>query len=142
MKERTPSANVGASCTTPKVATGTPACRRARNAGTAGPDRPPVPGRHASQRRDYEYKRLGTVSLLAGLDLHTGRVTEIVRDTHNSGDFIALLGKLDQAYPEKLRIRLIVDNHSSHISKQTQGYLKSRGRGVLISCFCPPMARG
>ncbi len=92
------------------------------------PDRPPVPGRHASHRRDYEYKRLGTVSLLAGLDLHTGRVTEIVRDTHNSGDFIAFLEKLDQAYPEKVRIRLIVDNHSSHISKQTQGYLESRPR--------------
>ena len=90
------------------------------------PDRPPVPGRHASHQRDYEYKRLGTVSLLAGLDLHTGLVTEIVRDTHNSGDFIAFLEKLDAAYPEKVRIRLIVDNHSSHISKQTQGYLESR----------------
>ena len=42
------------------------------------PDRPPAPGLHASHIRDYEYKRLGTVSLLAGLDLHNGTVTEIV----------------------------------------------------------------
>ena len=38
------------------------------------PDRPPVPGLYASHLRDYEYERLGTVSLLAGLDLHTGRI--------------------------------------------------------------------
>ena len=48
------------------------------------PDRPPVPGRYPSHTRDYEYERLGTVSLLAGLDLHTGQVTEIVRDTHKA----------------------------------------------------------
>ena len=55
------------------------------------PDRPPVPGQHASHLRDYEYKRLGTVSLLAGLDLHTGRIIETVSDTHKSADFIAFL---------------------------------------------------
>jgi transposase len=87
------------------------------------PDRPPKPNKFASHLRDYEYKRLGTVSLLAGLDLHTGRVTEIVSDHHASVDFIALLGKLDEAYPPQTRIRLLLDNHSAHISKETQGWL-------------------
>ena len=73
--------------------------------------------------RDYEYKRLGTVSLLAGLDLHTGRVTEIVRDHHASVDFIALLEKLDAEYPGQARIRLLLDNHSAHSSKETRAYL-------------------
>jgi hypothetical protein len=59
------------------------------------PDRPPVPNQYPSSTRAYEYERLGTVSLLAGLDLHTGRVTETVRDTRKSSDFIALLQKLD-----------------------------------------------
>jgi hypothetical protein len=36
------------------------------------PDLPPVPGKHATVARDHEYKRLGTCSLLAALDLHTG----------------------------------------------------------------------
>ena len=63
------------------------------------PDRPPVAGLHPSHLRDYEYVRLGTVSLLAGLDLHSGRVIETVSDTHNSSDFIAFLKKLDGAYP-------------------------------------------
>lgn len=87
------------------------------------PDRPPKPHQHSSHLRDYEYKRLGTVSLLAGLDLHTGRVTEIVRERHASADFIALLGKLDADYPAKTKIRLLLDNHSAHISKETQAYL-------------------
>jgi transposase len=90
------------------------------------PDRPPVPGKHASHLRDYEYKRLGTVSLLAGLDLHTGAVTEIVSDTHKSKDFIEFLKKLDTAYPPEATLRLILDNHSAHISKETQGYLATR----------------
>src|SRR3954447_17070708 len=65
------------------------------------PDRPPTPNQYPSHLRDYEYKRLGTVSLLAGLDPHTGRVTEIVSDRHASVDFIALLGKLDAEYPAR-----------------------------------------
>jgi transposase len=91
---------------------------------TTTPDRPPKPNQFPSHLRDYEYKRLGTVSLLAGLDLHTGRVTEIVSDHHASADFIALLGKLDQGYPPPTRIRILLDNHSAHTSKETQAWLK------------------
>jgi transposase len=87
------------------------------------PDRPPAPNQFPSHLRDYEYRRLGTVSLLAGLDLHTGRVTEIVTDRHASADFIALLSKLDEDYPAQTRIRLLLDNHSAHISKQTKAWL-------------------
>ncbi len=90
---------------------------------TTTPDRPPKPNEFASHLRDYEYKRLGTVSLLAALDLHTGRVTEIVSDHHASADFIALLGKLDQTYPPQVRIRMLLDNHSAHIPKETQTWL-------------------
>ena len=90
---------------------------------TTTPDRPPAPNQYPSHLRDYEYKRLGTVSLLAGLDLHTGRVTEIVRDRHASLDFIALLMKLDAGYPPQIRIRILLDNHSAHISKETRAYL-------------------
>jgi len=90
---------------------------------TTTPDRPPVPNRFRSHRRDNEYVRLGTVSLLAGLDLHTGRVTEIVSDHHASADFIRLLSRLDESYPAQTRIRLLLDNHSAHLSKETQGWL-------------------
>ena len=89
------------------------------------PDRPPVVERHASHLRDYEYVRLGTISLLAGLDLHDGRITEIISDTHNSADFIAFLEKLDAAYAPHQKIRLVLDNHSAHISRETRNYLET-----------------
>ncbi|MDQ2777099.1 MAG: transposase [Acidobacteriota bacterium] len=90
---------------------------------TTTPDRPPKPNEFASHLRDGEYKRLETVSLLAGLDLHSGRVTELVSDHHASADFIALLGKLDASYPAQAQIRLLLDNHSAQISKETQNWL-------------------
>lgn len=86
----------------------------------------PVPDRYAARGRDYEYKRLGTVSLLAGIDLHTGQVHPLVRDRHRSREFVEFLTLLDEKYPKEWKIRLVLDNHSSHISKETQAYLRSR----------------
>ena len=84
---------------------------------------PPVPGKHPSVTRDYEYRRLGTLSLLAGIDLHNGIVTETVSRTHNSDDFISFLKKLDTSYPREKRIRLILDNLRVHTSEKTREYL-------------------
>jgi len=99
---------------------------------TTTPDRPPVVGTHPSHLRDYEYVRLGTVSLLAGLDLHSGRVIETVSDTHTSADFIAFLKKLDGAYPDHHQIRLVLDNHSAHISKETRNYLQAMAQRFVF----------
>src|SRR5215510_13495218 len=49
---------------------------------TTAPDLPPEPGVHATFARDHEYKRYGTVSLLAGIDLLTGQVHALVKDRH------------------------------------------------------------
>jgi len=90
------------------------------------PDLLPVPGEHAEVSRDHEYKRLGTCSILAALDLHDGHVTARVERRHRSVEFIALLKDLDSYYPPQCTIRLIMDNHSAHISKETQTYLATR----------------
>lgn len=90
------------------------------------PDLPPVPGKHSRIGRDHEYKRLGTCSILAALDLHNGHVTARVERRHRSREFVALLKDLDARYPAESMIRLIMDNHSAHISKETQAYLASR----------------
>jgi len=93
----------------------------------------PVPEKYSTRARDYEYQRLGTVSLLAGIDLHTGRALPLVRDRHRSREFIEFLNLLNDSYPEDWRIRLVLDNHSSHISKETQAWLKSKpGRFEFI----------
>ena len=89
-------------------------------------DLPPVPGKYPTIARDYEYKRMGTCSILAALDLHSGQVTARVERRHRSREFIALLKDLDAAYPNEYTIRIILDNHSSHISKETQAYLATR----------------
>ncbi len=90
------------------------------------PDLPPVPGKHPDVGRDHEYKRLGTCSILAALDLHQGHVTARVERRHRSREFIALLKDLDQYYPSGCTIRIILDNHSAHISKETRAFLTTR----------------
>jgi transposase len=90
------------------------------------PDLPPVPGKHATTARDNEYMRLGTCSILAALDLHDGHVVGRVERRHRSREFIALLKDLDGYYPADCTIRLILDNHSAHISKETRAYLATR----------------
>ena len=90
------------------------------------PDLPPIPGQYAQMGRDYEYKRLGTVSLLAALDLHDGHVIAQVHDRHRSREFISLLKEMDQCYPKDCTIRVLLDNHSAHISKETMAYLSTK----------------
>jgi len=85
----------------------------------------PVPGKHAAVGRDYEYKRLGTLSLLAAIDLHTGKVIPLVAQQHRSEEFIQFLKKTSDTYPPDWKIRVILDNHSSHRSKQTMIYLQT-----------------
>lgn len=90
------------------------------------PDLVPVAGKHSSVGRDYEYKRLGTLSILAALDLHTGHVIAQVHDRHRSREFILLLKQIDEYYPANCQIRIILDNHSSHISKETMRFLEGK----------------
>src|SRR5277367_1924697 len=87
------------------------------------PDLPPVPGKHSKIGRDHEYKRLGTCSILAALDLHDGHITARVEDRHRSTEFIALLSDLDARFSPECTIRIILDNHSAHISKETHSFL-------------------
>jgi transposase len=87
------------------------------------PDLPPVAGKHPSIGRDYEYKRHGVVSLLAAIDLVSGHVHGDVQDRHRSAEFTDFLKQLDHFYAPDIKIRMILDNHSSHISKETKRYL-------------------
>lgn len=122
--------------------------------GLTAPDLPPVPGKAATVRRDHEYVRHGTVSILAGIDLHSGHIFAHAEDRHRSIEFIALLKEIDAYYPPEAIIRVVLDNHSAHISKETMAYLATRpGRFEyvhtpkhgswlnLIECVFSKMAR-
>ena len=94
---------------------------------TTDEDRPPIPNTDKSSgyQRDYEYVRLGTLSLLAAIDLLSGEAIPLVSETHKSSDFVTFLKKLDEKYPKADIIRIILDNHSAHTSKETQEYLNT-----------------
>jgi transposase len=105
--------------------------------GNAAPDLPPQPGVQQAFARDHEYKRHGTLSLLAGIDLLTGRVHARVEDRHRSREFIGFLKQLDAAYPAETAIKLILDNHSAHISKETTEWIASQPAGRFSFVFTP-----
>jgi len=104
---------------------------------TTAPDLPPVPGMHATFAREHEYKRHGTVSLLAGIDLVSGKVHALVKDRHRSREFIEFLKLLDAAYPAATAIKLILDNHSAHISKETKAFLAEQPAHRFAFTFTP-----
>ena len=101
------------------------------------PDLPPQPGSHPSFARDHEYKRHGTLSLLAGIDLLTGKVHACIEDRHRSREFVGFLKRLDAAYPADTAIKLILDNHSAHISKETKAWIASQPEGRFSFVFTP-----
>jgi hypothetical protein len=110
---------------------------------TSAPDLPPVPGRHVTIGRYHDYIKLGTVSILAGIDLHDGHVIAQVHDRHRSREFIELLEEIDDYYPPDSAIRVILDNHSSHISKETMRYLATRpGRFIYVHTRCIRQSTG
>ena len=88
-------------------------------------------------RRDYEYMRFGTLSLLEGIDLLTGEAIPLVSQTHKSSDFIKFLKILDAKYPEGNTIRLILDNHSTHTSKETRQFLAALPEDRFVFVFPP-----
>ena len=104
---------------------------------TTSPDLPPEPGVHPTFARDHEYKRYGTVTLMAGIDLLTGKVHALVKDRHRSREFIEFLKALDAAYPAHTAIHLILDNHSAHISRETRAWLAEQPAKRFAFTFTP-----
>jgi transposase len=109
--------------------------RKAQAIATTSPD--PEPGVHPTFARDHEYKRHGTVTLLAGIDLVTGKVHALVKERHRSREFIEFLKLLDKSYAADTAIHLILDNHSAHISKETKAWLAEQPAGRFKFTFTP-----
>ena len=92
--------------------------------GNVYPDLMPVEGHYSTIARDYEYKRHGTLSLLAGIDLISGRIYYKVFEKHRSWEFIEYLKELELIYPEE-KIIIMLDNHKIHTSEETREYLET-----------------
>lgn len=92
---------------------------------------------HRIERLTHEYKRHGTASLLASLEVHSGRVRAESIQHNNSATFICFLRGLLRAYPDK-ELYLIADNGSSHRSKKTLAWVAKHKR--LHLTFTPTHA--
>src|SRR5450755_4628052 len=85
------------------------------------PGRLPAPGRPA--RREFEYVRNGTVSVIAALHVATGQVVTEPAARNDSAAFTSFLHRLTQCIDPRLNIRIVMDNGSSHFSVLTRGLL-------------------
>ena len=98
------------------------------------PDLRPVAGGRGTVGRDYEHGRLGTLSLLASIDLPAGEATPLAGETHKSSDYVEFLKILDGKYPKGDLIRIVLDNVSVHTSAETRRYLATvPGRFEFVS---------
>jgi transposase len=93
------------------------------------PTRRARPG--SPERREFEYRRHGTVSIVAALDVHTGQVLVEDIDRNDSSTFIRFLRLLDHAVDPTLSIHLVMDNGSSHTSKATRAWLAAHPRFMV-----------
>jgi transposase len=90
------------------------------------PDQPARPGQRT--RREFEYVRHGTVSIVAALNVHTGQVLTERIDKNDAETFIGFLRLLDRSIPKNTTIHLVMDNGSSHVAKKTKAWLTAHPR--------------
>jgi len=93
------------------------------------PTQPVRPGR--LERREFEYVRHGTASLIAALDVATGKVTATDVARNNSVHFIEFLDQIEKSIDPDLAIHVVLDNGSSHRSKATKKWFAEHPRFVV-----------
>ena len=67
-----------------------------------------------TERRSHDYRRHGTTSLFAALDVATGKVMGKCYGRHRAAEFRKFLIHIDSQVPAKLDVHLILDNYSTH----------------------------
>ncbi|MFM9379457.1 IS630 family transposase, partial [Gordonia sp. VNK21] len=74
------------------------------------------------ERRTHDYKRHGTSTLFAALDIATGHVTAAVKPRHRHQEFLAFLRQLDRTYPGE-NLHLVMDNYATHKTPEIKAWL-------------------
>jgi len=102
----------------------------------ARPDTLPSAGKPA--RRDSEYLRNGTTNLFAALQVHHGEVSGMTSQTRNRWDFLAFLEQLDSEIPAGKQVIAILDNLSTHKTREVEAWLATHPRWQFV--FTPKHA--
>jgi transposase len=87
---------------------------------------PMRPGQPA--RRSHDYKRHGTTSLFAALDIATGRVIGKCYGRHRAIEFRKFLDEIEAAVPTDLDVHLVIDNYATHKAPTVRNWLNRRPR--------------
>ena len=90
---------------------------------------PMLPG--TPQRATHDYKRSGTSSLYAALDITTGQVISALHGRHRAVEFKQFLQTIDREVPAHLDVHLVLDNASTHKTPQIKKWLLAHPRFVL-----------
>jgi transposase len=79
------------------------------------------------EKRSHDYKRHGTTTLFAALEIATGKVTGAVKPKHRRAEFLSFLRQIDRAYPEQ-DLHLVMDNYATHKTPEVKAWLEARPR--------------
>src|SRR5215216_3267942 len=90
------------------------------------PMRPGTP-----ERVTHDYRRFGTSSLFAALDIATGEVISALHQRHRAIEFKQFLKRIDAEVPAELEVHLVLDNSSTHKTPAIQRWLKAHPRFTL-----------
>ncbi len=90
------------------------------------PSLPLAPGNPVT--RTHDYKRHGTTSLFAALDIATGEVIGRLKRRHRSTEFLAFLKEVDANVPEDMPVHLVMDNYATHKTDKVKAWLAAHPR--------------
>ncbi|MDP3973144.1 MAG: IS630 family transposase [Candidatus Nanopelagicales bacterium] len=89
------------------------------------PMRPGLP-----ERQTHDYKRNGTTTLFAALEVATGKVTDACYPRHTNEDFVRFLKKVAKAHPRK-KLHVVCDNYATHKHTNVKAWLAKNPRVTL-----------
>lgn len=102
------------------------------------PGLPLAPGKPVTRTQDY--KRHGTTSLFAALDMATGEVIGRLKRRHRSTEFLAFLKEIDANVPEDMPVHLMMDNYATPKTDKVKAWLATHPRYQVH--FTPTSAPG
>ena len=105
--------------------------RRARSRRWIGPRRSCRCSRAVPERATHDYRRSGTSSLYAALDIASGQVISSLHSRHRAIEFKKFLQRLDREVPAELEVHLVLDNASTHKTPAIRKWLLAHPRFVL-----------
>jgi hypothetical protein len=89
------------------------------------------------EKATHDYRRHGTTTLFAALEIATGQVTDACYDRHGKAEFLDFMKKVARAYPRR-QLHVVVDNYHTHKHPEVQAWLAKNPRCSSASSPAKP----